>query len=85
MAILKKGSAKAKAWGAKMKRLRMKGNSSRPARRKTTSKLKKRSVSHMARRKKSYRRRTPSIRSASNSLMHGVFKPKGIILSLIHI
>jgi len=79
---MKKGSLAAKKWGAKMKRLRNGVKRAAPR----TIKLKRRTSGrkvNMARRKKSYRRRSPSIRSASSSLMHGVFKPKGIIASIV--
>jgi hypothetical protein len=77
MVKLKKGSRAAKAWGAKMKRLRNKSTRTikvKTKRRKTGS-----SVS-MVRRRKSYRKRA---KSATSSLMHGVFKPKGLIASVV--
>jgi hypothetical protein len=78
---MKKGSKAAKAWGRKMQRLRAAKTRSPSKRAKVKVKRRKtRRTLSMARRKKTYRRRA---RSATSSLMHGVFKPKGIIASVV--
>jgi len=80
MAKLKKGSKAAKAWGAKMKRARNKPTRSRAKRKITVKSRKRRGTVQMARRKTNYKRRA---KSATSSIMSGVFKPKGMIAAVI--
>ena len=70
MVKLKKGSAKAKAWGRRMKALRTKS---------VTRVKRKRRVSTMARRKTRVTRRRRASSSLNNKLMNGVFPMKGLI------
>lgn len=75
---LKKGSAAAKAWGAKMKRLRS-GVVKRIKHRKV--KHKRRRVFSMAKKRRSSHRSSSGF--GGNKLMKGLYQPKGIVASML--
>jgi len=77
MKRLRKGSAAAKAWGAKMRRLRL-GVASKPKRKKAR---RLRSVVNVARRRRSSRRASSGF--GGRGLMSGLYHPKGIIASAL--
>lgn len=78
---LRKGSAAAKAWGAKMRRLRT-GITKKVKRRKSAKVKRSRGGSKMAK-KRGFKRRAAGGILGGGSMMNGIIKPRGMLQSAL--